>query len=599
MSTIPDPRHRAPNGSSPLHSNLPSPSHHPGLSDEVATLSTKLINAINHQTTLDDTLSETRHELESARSRIRDLEAKNATQREMMAGDVWVRRLTLDAERKTQQTERRHLQAQIAEEREKRKEIEQEKNKIEQELESLTAALFEEANQMVVKAKEDSRHEQDTLHRKNDQVRAQLADTEGLLKFQQDQLSELKHVMEMIVSERDDATNNTAPSSPGFAKSEARDDEKSVANDSVASPSTQSFVAAPPTSFIHLLQPVMRTDLPAYEDFHALAGLSRKRTGSRVSSGSIPGLGGLSLGLGGGTHMSSASTGSLTMTNGPSNISNPQSPKTPQSAMSPGSAAAPTVNLRDTRFYKRVLAEDIEPTLRLDIAPGISWLNRRSIVAAISDGTLVVEPVQMHSTLTAIARPQYFPCSLCGETRKEAPYLRNHRFRTTDSESSQRFPLCKYCLVRVRSTCDFVGFLRMVKDGHYRADSEDQEKAAWEESVRLRDQMFWARLGGGVVPAHHPLSPIDGAASSRPSTDVADDESGSALVSAKPSASIDKPLPDPDKPLPTPGNQDEDEAPQTPPEQTGNINESADATPTPPTTSKVSAIAARLSLNIP
>lgn len=40
----------------------------------------------------------------------------------------------------------------------------------------------------------------------------------------------------------------------------------------------------------------------------------------------------------------------------------------------------------------------------------------------------------------------------------------------------------------------------MVKDGHWRADGEDAEKAAWEESVRLREQMFWSRIGGGVVP---------------------------------------------------------------------------------------------------
>lgn len=41
----------------------------------------------------------------------------------------------------------------------------------------------------------------------------------------------------------------------------------------------------------------------------------------------------------------------------------------------------------------------------------------------------------------------------------------------------------------------------MVKDGHWRADNEDHEKAAWEESVRLREQMFWSRIGGGVIPS--------------------------------------------------------------------------------------------------
>jgi len=59
-------------------SPLASPVHHPDLSEEVATLSTKLINAINHQTFLDDTLSATRHELEAAKERIRELEATNA-----------------------------------------------------------------------------------------------------------------------------------------------------------------------------------------------------------------------------------------------------------------------------------------------------------------------------------------------------------------------------------------------------------------------------------------------------------------------------------------------------------------------------------------
>jgi hypothetical protein len=41
----------------------------------------------------------------------------------------------------------------------------------------------------------------------------------------------------------------------------------------------------------------------------------------------------------------------------------------------------------------------------------------------------------------------------------------------------------------------------MVRDGLWRATTEDDIKTAWEESVRLREKMFWSRLGGGVVPA--------------------------------------------------------------------------------------------------
>lgn len=497
MSTIPDPRSRAMTPSE--DSVAASPSRHPDLNDEVAALSNKLINAINHQTFLDDSLSAARHELDTARERIRALEAQNASQREILAGDVWIRKHTVEAEKKT-------LQGKIADEKNRRLEVEKEKKKIEQELENLTTALFEEANKMVIKAKEEAKADHEVLKRKNDQLKSQLADSESLLKSQQEQLAELKAVMEHMASERDDQTNGTAPSSPGLGKSEFRVEEQTSTDGPAPSPWGPSVEASHPTSFPSLFQPVLRTDIASYNDFIHLARLSRNRASSRVSSGSIGALNALSLGLGGSTssaHPSNASTSSLTASV-PATNSAPQSPNTPASTVSVNSNAsmAPTPNLRDTRFYKRVLAEDIDPTLRLDIAPGLSWLARRTVINSICEGTLVVEPVPAPtSTFTILAKPQYHPCSLCGESRKDPAYLRNHRFRTSEADTSQRYPLCKYCLNRVRSTCDFLGFLRMVKDGHWRADNEDHEKAAWEESVRLRDQMFWSRIGGGVIPS--------------------------------------------------------------------------------------------------
>ena len=32
-------------------------------------------------------------------------------------------------------------------------------------------------------------------------------------------------------------------------------------------------------------------------------------------------------------------------------------------------------------------------------------------------------------------------------------------------------------------------------------ETDEDVKAAWEESVRLRERMFWQRIGGGVIPA--------------------------------------------------------------------------------------------------
>ncbi|UNI22165.1 rab guanine nucleotide exchange factor S2 [Purpureocillium takamizusanense] len=503
LSTLPDPRRRVSdldgdNGRS--HST-----HHPDLTDEVATLSTKLINAINHQTILDDTLSATRHELQSARDRIRELERRNQSQRDMMAGDVWVRKSSLDHERKAMQTDKKLVLARLAEETAKRLDVEKEKKRIEQELENLTTALFEEANKMVIGAKEEAQAQHEALQRKNDQLKAQLADSESLLKSQQEQLSELKQVLENLATERDDlTTGTTAPPSPGVPRFDAVE----VAAAALPPGSAESTAPCPPLGLQHLLQPVLRVDLGAFDDFMTLAHLSQQRRGSRISSGSMGGLASSTFGLGGGgggaTFSSHPNASTASLSTATASSSAPQSPNTPASTASMGSigqGGAPIPNLKDTKFYKRVLSEDIEPTLRLDTAPGLSWLARRSVLAAIADGSLVVEPVPQVATTYVAARPQYYPCSLCGEARKSEEHLRTHRFRTSEAESAQRYPLCNYCLTRVRSTCDFVGFLRMVRDGYWKMDDQDHERAAWEECVKLREHMFWARIGGGVVPA--------------------------------------------------------------------------------------------------
>ena len=140
LSTLPDPRSSRP---SPAHSRTPSvsPPHHPDLTDEVASLSNKLIAAINHQTSLDDTLADTRHELDSARGRVRQLGAQVQKHDDMVADGILVNRKELE-------DNNQKLMADLAAERNKRGTVEREKKCIELELETLTTALFEEANEV-------------------------------------------------------------------------------------------------------------------------------------------------------------------------------------------------------------------------------------------------------------------------------------------------------------------------------------------------------------------------------------------------------------------------------------------------------------------
>jgi Rab guanine nucleotide exchange factor SEC2 len=206
-------------------------------------------------------------------------------------------------------------------------------------------------------------------------------------------------------------------------------------------------------------------------------------------------------------------------------------PATPHPPPSNGTSTPrdPYVPLKETKFYKRVVTEDIEPTLRLDLAPGVSWLTRRTVLTSICEGGLIVEP------MPASTRIYVFSCSMCGEHRKGDKYLRTHRFRTSDNDNAQRYPLCTACLEKVRTCCDFVGYLRMIKDGHIRINDADEEKDAWEECVRLREKLFWCRIGGGVIPSFVPLNDSpkleqnkDIAESDRPSEESVRNASGNA-----------------------------------------------------------------------
>ena len=139
LSTLPDPR-------SPLtspemsRSNSRSPQH-PELSNEVAALSNKLIHAINHQTDLDDTLAATRHELEAAQERVRQLDMLVKEHQSSVINGILVKQSDVESEFL-------RLRTTLADERRQRVKTENDKKRIEQELENLTAALFEEANEV-------------------------------------------------------------------------------------------------------------------------------------------------------------------------------------------------------------------------------------------------------------------------------------------------------------------------------------------------------------------------------------------------------------------------------------------------------------------
>lgn len=122
-------------------SNTSDSTHHPDLNNEVATLSAKLVQAINNQTQLDDSLSATRQELETAQGRLLVVEAENEQFRTDLSSGILVKRSDVESEILS-------MKNTLEEEQTRRAVAEKEKKEMEQELETLTAALFEEANKV-------------------------------------------------------------------------------------------------------------------------------------------------------------------------------------------------------------------------------------------------------------------------------------------------------------------------------------------------------------------------------------------------------------------------------------------------------------------
>jgi multidrug resistance efflux pump len=104
-------------------------------------LSTKLINAINHQTNLDDSLQHTRHELEAARQRIAQLEQETQRHQSLVSSGALVNKPEVD-----------NLRQELTESQKQRDIAEKGRKEMEVELETLTSALFEEANTVSKKA---------------------------------------------------------------------------------------------------------------------------------------------------------------------------------------------------------------------------------------------------------------------------------------------------------------------------------------------------------------------------------------------------------------------------------------------------------------
>lgn len=73
-------------------------------------------------------------------------------------------------------------------------------------------------------------------------------------------------------------------------------------------------------------------------------------------------------------------------------------------------------NLLAQPFLARAIAEDHDPTLRLDVAPDLSFFTRRTVSQAIIAGDLIIEPVSASTVIASASGAIHeIGCSLCGK----------------------------------------------------------------------------------------------------------------------------------------------------------------------------------------
>lgn len=175
----------------------------------------------------------------------------------------------------------------------------------------------------------------------------------------------------------------------------------------------------------------------------------------------------------------------------------------------------------ESKLLRRLVNDEIQPVLRIDNAPGIGWLAKKSLLQQMIDGLVVLEPLsgvnetyQMGYRTASGTTPQlnkadpngkeshlfnypansppvavHGPCALCGENRDDIiEHARMHVLKVQSKAEdgtlsvTNSYSLCFCCVNKVRQTCQVFAFLRTLKLGTWhleRVTLKNIEKGDW------------------------------------------------------------------------------------------------------------------------
>ncbi|KAK0543520.1 hypothetical protein OC846_006387, partial [Tilletia horrida] len=439
------------------------------LTAQVTGLNQKLVQSFERISDLEDDLSDAHARVSTYSVKVAELEKERQEHLAALNTGLLVEKAHVTSEMSK-------LMERVIEETAQRGKAEGEKEKIEQELDELSASLFNEANKMVAVEKLARARAEE----KTNNLEQSLKDTEALMLEQQKHLADLQAQLD----ERRAAGSSVGDG--GLSSSDARDgaatpDSKGAAasydrrasvgelrpTDLLFPPRSLSRAASSSSVFgntpgrldsdTSLSSPVIVTNIVPYNEFLLFIRFLRKQRQSLAPFYNYPLHPKANTGASSGnaSESSSSSTfspvpnplmasglglssvaGALGTVNSSANVTAGYA----REGISPFAAAGlsrhrdyPTLpsncesmvsissQLSSINFLKRAQEEDSEPTLRLDLAPALSWLSRRSVQNSILEGTLVIEPVfpgaQKIDERAIRSQHAHLPpaaCALCG-----------------------------------------------------------------------------------------------------------------------------------------------------------------------------------------
>lgn len=411
------------------------------VSVQISSLSTQLIESIEKQSQLEERLNQAKRTIQGHKNVIEQF------------NEFKIQYDGLEEKYNAQNEELTKLKEEIVSEKELRSTAQKTVDELNTEIEDLTASLFDEANKMVATA----RREGHAVEVKNTKLMEQLREKDSILEILNLQLKNLKKVLQNV--EQESAAINVRP--PSLINEQS--DSSTSLNKASSSNSTKSYEQISGPIYSPNISSV-RYDLNLYKEFMKfLAVLPRCETLKDTSSSS--------------------------------------------------------------KLLRRLINDEIQPILRLDNASGLGWIVRRSLMTLMMEGLVVVEPLSGLNENFQYGSPSLkntgfkqinlsnakdshlfnFPsdsppiavhdkCSFCSEARDDVleharMYVLKTQTRAEDDSliTTNNFPLCRYCLLKVRQTCEIFAFLRSLKLGAWNLEKVSLTSVAKEEGQSSND----------------------------------------------------------------------------------------------------------------